>query len=289
MARQINAGETKVGRFDGFLIDPRQVVLDMSNNGRAFESDYSRNNGMIQALMDSFKEHGQLQAVDCHPMADKRLKIDAGFHRYFAALYLTEDSVLQGGEPFPLKVIVTNRNDEEAFLVNLEENLRRRSLSPIDNAFNIRKLRTQYGKSTKEIAEKFSKSPAWVSQTEKLLLLSRPVQEKIHIGKISASDGYILADTPEEKRAEVLKGVAEGDGEEGEAPEPGAIRKAAREAGTNVGGLKLKEFRELCQENDGPASSKHARAIFQAITKVIAGEMKPDNFIKSVERNAKEA
>jgi ParB/RepB/Spo0J family partition protein len=133
-------------------------------------------------------------------MPEKRVKLIYGYNRLRAAL-----EIRQRRADFRLEIKVYDGiNDQDAFIMNLRENMIRSEVSPIDNAHNIRKLVNHYGFETKDVAELYKRSSLWVSDTLKLLTLPCDVQEAVADGVLSREVGLKLSQLPEPEASAVL-------------------------------------------------------------------------------------
>lgn len=198
--------EGACGRSDVFKIAADKIVVD-------FNCNYSRfappNEEELEELAKSIQDHGQWQPVVVTRI-NGTAHLRAGFRRVLAIQHLNKRLVAENKEAFPVKCILCDGNTEDGFLINLEENLRRKSLSPMDIANVIQHLVNGYGKEAKEIAETFGtpnkpKSITWVSQHRQLLTLDNDVQKRIHDGEIPLATALLLASIEPQHRKEVLE------------------------------------------------------------------------------------
>lgn len=195
MAMKIEAGDVK--RTELFLIDPQEIVVDQSANGRwqpHAEAD-------IAARVASFEAVGQLEPVTVRRIAGNRVQLVFGYLRHAAAL---EYNRRHPDATMRLKCTVAQWNDEESLVHNIRENRDRKSTSPVDDAHAQRRLREEHGYPDVKIAELYGVSGAYVSQLKKLLSLSRETQELVHRNELSVSAAMALAELPERDQKEVV-------------------------------------------------------------------------------------
>ncbi|MEU7802707.1 ParB N-terminal domain-containing protein [Micromonospora arborensis] len=76
-------------------------------------------------------------------------------------------------------------------------NLRRRDLSPLEEAREYQKLLAMPGETTRSVAAEVGCTHGQVSKRVKLLTLSVPVQDAIEAGGIPVSDALVLAELPD--------------------------------------------------------------------------------------------
>ena len=281
MTMKLNAGD--VTRSDEFLIDPQEIIVDQSLNGRR----YPHGAPEVSALAHSYESEGQIQAVQVRRVQDNRVQLILGYRRHAAAL-LYNDS--HPDQPMKLKCKVVSVNSEEAFRRNIVENRERSECTPIDDAHNQRRLREEFAWTDGWIAEFYQMSPGYVSSLKKLLLLPSSAQEMIHSRTLSVQAALALADLPDSEVKEVLQTVKEeqqGKGEEeSSAPVNGksnstnkkVIAKVRdKQIDNGVGkstSRSMKEVREFLEGMTGPAESAECKALAENLLKFIQGKLK---------------
>ena len=161
----------------------RQIPLSLvspspMNPRKTFDEDE------LQELADNIEKQGLLQPITVRPIADKTkfavVDGNADFHpeyeiicgerrfRAFSKLYdrwsernLTDSN----GEPInnfsEISAIVREMDDDEAFEAMITENLQRKDVDPIEEAFAFDQL-IQKGKTAEEVAVRFGKSIRFV-------------------------------------------------------------------------------------------------------------------------------
>ncbi len=210
MSRIINA--EGVRRSDMPCVPPSQIIVQHQENTRLYSPD-------VSDLVLGFETIGQLQPCVVRPIPGGFIQLVAGYRRWLAAMELVKRQKKAGvaiEDQFKLKCIVEKMGPGDALLRNISENADRRSLSPIENAVAIQRLRSQHGwndaEGTEKIAKVFGYKSGWVTKTEGLLALSEDERFAVHThfvteGRegISQSVGEILAKVPEDRRAKALK------------------------------------------------------------------------------------
>jgi len=301
MARKIEAGEYRRGEL--FFIPPDEIVVDPKQNGRAFP-ELEQN--AVDDLIEVLESGGQLEPVKVRMITDKRVQLVFGYRR--VAAY----KKVNAGRPAELRLlvpcVVADQNEEEAFLDNVAENVRRKSLSDVDVAFIVRRLREQYGKSEEECAQVFRKSVAWVQRHLKILQLDREILMKIHTGVVPMESAIVLTKVEPEKRGEVLK-AAESEAKEAkaskaekaprtdepeEAPKPvkvktPAVVREARKAGMRERiGRTLKEIKEIHIGLTGPGEPKPIREFAESFLNFAEGWIEEEEYIEAIEKLVRE-
>lgn len=165
-------------------IDPKLLVMDLERNGRAFAPS-------VQDLFKAIKRDGQDTPILVNPLPDGRYEVVAGYRR---ALALQELAKTRPNTRVKAVVRIV-KDATEALQVNASENHDRANLSALDQAVVIQRL-IDHGVDRKEIAQRFSKSNAWITQILKLNTLPTEIQEHVHLGDIPASSAYAMAELP---------------------------------------------------------------------------------------------
>lgn len=181
-----------------------QIVFDWENNGRAVKPN-------LDNLKESIRTKGQLQAVVVYEDSEnasrkseeKIYHLVAGYSRVQAIKELNEEG--SGTEITVLALVSNVSEEEEILLLNIHENINRNNISPIDQAKVINLLKNKFGKSTKEIAEEFKKTPQWVRDTERFNSLDDTTKSLIHGGNIGWQSAVALCSVEPEVREETVQ------------------------------------------------------------------------------------
>lgn len=132
--------------------------------------------GSLQELADSIREHGILQPVLVRPIEDG-YEIIAGERRWRAAQ-------LAGLSRVP--VVVRDINEQQAAEISLIENIQRDDLTVVEEAQAYRRLSDQFGYTQEIIAERIGKSRAYVANTLRILKLPDEVLQMLEKGELNA-------------------------------------------------------------------------------------------------------
>lgn len=211
MSAKINAGEG-VRRGDVFFVDPFQVIVSEEMRGRCTPPTEDK----IISLAESMLDYGQRQPVECRRDGLNRLVLSMGFTRTAAARLIRDGYEIDGQRrcdpEFKMKVLLTDANEETAFLHNIVENAHREATSPIDDAMNQQKLRDRYGKSDAEIARLYRCDYTKIGRLRKLLNLSAEAQNLIHRGAMTVQAGIDILDLPEDQRQTAIAAATQANG-----------------------------------------------------------------------------
>lgn len=216
----------------------------------------------IDQLAKSIFEQGQLQPILVRPNGSEgKYRLIAGRRRY-AAVQLIQELKASGkypeiGDgPITIDAVVTDKDDEQAWLASIQENLQRKQFSPIEIAKNMVEIRKRKGWDdaedwSKHVADFLHVSRATVTETVKLLDLPGKIQRMVHTGELSPASAKDLAAVEESRRDEVLAKAEElADIEEASKP-----KKAAKPAAVPAKG-KAKDAEEP-EEEKGKIKRKH--------------------------------
>jgi ParB family chromosome partitioning protein len=264
VAARINAGD--VGRGDVFFIDPPEIIVDEKLNGRWKTHDAEA----VEDMAKSFEAEGQLQPVQVRKVADNRVQLVLGYRRHRAALLYNQR---HPDSPMKLKCVVVTVNDEEAFRRNIVENKQRAETTPIDDAFNHRRLREEFGWTDAMIAEFYGMTSSYVGLLKKLLMLPTAAQLHVHKRELSVQAAAALADLPAEEQKQALASQQPGESLSK------SVVKQVREKKIARGGKQsrsLAEVRSFLQGLTGPAERPQVKDLCDLLLEYIQGRLADD-------------
>lgn len=137
----------------------------------------------LDALAESIRIHGIIQPLTVRLLPNGYYQIIAGERRWRAAR-------LAGLSQVP--VVVIEADDRKAMELALIENLQRADLNPVEEALGYQQLISEYGMTQEQAAERVGKSRPAVANALRLLSLSRPVQDLLAEGRLSAGHARAL-------------------------------------------------------------------------------------------------
>lgn len=174
----------------------------------------------LQELADNIERQGLLQPITVRPIKDKtrfvvmdgkadffpEYEIICGERRFRAFSKLSDkwsemDVVAPKGESYnrfsDIPAIVREMNDDEAFDAMITENLQRKDVDPMEEAFAFDQL-IQKGRTPEEVALRFGKSVRFVQDRVKLNNLIPELMLAIKDDKMSIAAAMIIAKLGEE-------------------------------------------------------------------------------------------
>jgi len=116
-----------------FIVNPADLLVDESTNGRAFPYTASE----IFQKAKTLKKDGQLQPIIVQRLPGNKVMVVAGTGRTLGAIYLNEKDPDFKENPFLLEAVVRDDEGMDAFAMNVTENFQHKNLSPVDIAHNI--------------------------------------------------------------------------------------------------------------------------------------------------------
>lgn len=162
--------------------------------------------GAIEELSASIKQHGLLQPITVRPHistdanACGNYEIVMGERRYRAWKHNMSDPKF----PMEIPCIVRDMNDEEALDAMITENLQRKDVDPIEEAFAFGQL-VKTGKSIEEIALRFGKSKRFIQERIKLDNLLPELKKMVTDGNLHIGAAMHVCKLTEDEQREFLE------------------------------------------------------------------------------------
>ena len=176
------------------LIHRKELKLSATNPRRHIDENE------LNELAESIKQHGILQPLLIRKNC-KGYEIVAGERRYRAALKANLEK---------LPVIIKSLTDQEVVEIQLIENLQRKDVHPLDEAYGFKNLLEISKFDTKTIAEKIGKNEAYVYSRLKLLDLEETVQLAFQKNEIHLGHALIIARLQPEDQKRALEYTIDG-------------------------------------------------------------------------------
>ncbi|MCK4259424.1 MAG: nucleoid occlusion protein [Halanaerobiales bacterium] len=156
----------------------------------------------LEELAQSIREHGIIQPLTVR-------KFEDGFELIVGERRLRASKIV-GLEQVP--VIIKDFDDEESAAIALVENLQRKDLDFIEEAFGFSKLIDQFGMTQQELAQKVGKSQSTVANKLRLLKLPKDIHKTLLENKLTERHARALLKLEnEEEQRFVLKNIIERD------------------------------------------------------------------------------
>lgn len=163
---------------------PEQIVL--GENSR-WQGTKDQN---VNDLLLSIPLNGQQTPVDVWLDDKGNPHLVYGFRRVQAIKTINEGKK-QEDELAVRCQVIPRPEPLDAFLRNIAENIDRKDTSPMDDAYAHEILRKKFKYSDKAIADRYHKTPSWVSQVSDLLDYVYEIQMMIHAGYLTMNDSKV--------------------------------------------------------------------------------------------------
>ena len=143
------------------------VLLTLSLDQIRTDPDQPRRDiGDIEGLVTSIREHGILQPLIVSPCDDESFQLVAGERRFTAARAAGLEFV-----PAIVRTIDQHRRLE----IQLVENLHRKDLNPLEEAFVLQRLIDEFRLTQRDLASRVGKSATSINQTLRILSLPKEI------------------------------------------------------------------------------------------------------------------
>jgi ParB/RepB/Spo0J family partition protein len=244
-------------------------------SGPVFDEDFQEphDEAAIKSLAKPYEAEGQLQPVQVRRVADNRVQLVMGYRRHAAVV---EFNKVHPDKPMKLKAIVVTINAEEAFRRNIVENRERQETTPIDDAFNQRRLRDDYGWTDTKIAEFYALTAPYVGVLRKLLTLPTETQKLVHARQLSVKAAAALTElSPEEQQKAIEPAQPDATPMKTDLAEKMSSRvvKAVRVARIEKGGKQARSLAEVRKFFEGMNENPPVKALAGMMLEFIQGRL----------------
>lgn len=199
------------------MISIGQIDISKTNPRKSFDEK------ALKELSESIKAHGILQPVLVRPIEkentdSEQFELVCGERRLRAAK-------LAGIEDIPVNIRVLT--DDEAFELQIIENLERKDVHPLDEADAFKKMIDSGKYTIEDVAAKMAKSESFIAQRLKLVDLIDDVRKDFLAGYLGIGHAIQIAKADEEKQKSIYNDAKPWN-EDGE-PDYGTISKLKEE------------------------------------------------------------
>ena len=159
--------------------------------------------GNLDDLTASVKEHGVLQPLLVRPLPNGRYQLVAGERRWRA-------STAAGLDAIP--ALIEEIDDDTALEIAVIENLQREDLSPLDEAMIYDKMIRQHGYSIRRLAQKLGKDKGYLENRLRLADAPQEIRDLVSVRKDTLSHAYELLKVEDpKKRKQLAEAVGRGE------------------------------------------------------------------------------
>lgn len=180
------------------------VAPSPMNPRKTFDED------ALQELADNIRQQGLIQPITVRPRtvqlsldsyANDGYEIVCGERRYRALCNLNAESP----EQWPtISAIVREMTDDEAFDAMITENLQRKDVDPMEEAYAFSQL-IEKGNTAEEVAIRFGKSVRFVQDRVKLNNLIPELLLKVRDGSMAIAAGMVICKFEEDSQRKFLR------------------------------------------------------------------------------------
>jgi len=167
----------------------KEVELIKIKPGR-FQPRSNFDNEKLMELTASIKEQGVLSPILVREIGLNEFEVIAGERRLRA-------SKMAGLKKIPC--LIDQKEDQDALVSALIENLQREDLNPVEEARGLDRLKREFGLTQDEVASSTGKARSTVANSLRILSLPTSVLDLLALGKIEKGHAKLLASmTPSE-------------------------------------------------------------------------------------------
>lgn len=184
------------------VYEDKMITLDLIRRP-AYPDRLDADVDSLAELMDSMTNIGLLHPIAVKPI-DNGFEVISGDRRLTAATALgwTEVWCTVHRDLSPLDVSV----------MRAQENLQRQNLSPMEEAFAVRRVYIDHQMSITSICDHFNRSHKWVSSRLALCDLSESLRISVHSGALPISHALALAAIKDDVTRESMHGLCRAEG-----------------------------------------------------------------------------
>lgn len=177
-------------------LELKQIIVNKDFNAR-------KNYRGVEQLAEKIKKEGQITPIIVTRVSDKKYNLVAGFRRHAALSLLYKDN-----KQIKIYSQICEMDDEhEVFMVNLTENLERKSLSTYEIAARCCYMQHDLKMKRKEILERMGSGDLSATYIDNLMRCHNKLDDKI-LAEWSKQKGYCTTDALN-KMAKFEKGSVE--------------------------------------------------------------------------------
>lgn len=166
------------------------ITVSTTNPRKHFDED------ALTELSRSIAQYGVMTPVLLRPLGEK-YELVCGERRYRASL-------MAGKTEIPANI--RNLSDDEAFELQIIENLERKEVHPLDEAEAFRRMLDSGKYQLQDIATKLAKTEVFVTQRLKLNDLTENIKRDFFNGELNLSQAVLVARLEHEHQDEIYEG-----------------------------------------------------------------------------------
>lgn len=188
---------------EDFLAEVEIKLIKLSSTNEMFRDPGDMKEDGLSELMQSIREMGVLQPVLLRASGNGGYILVAGERRLRACTALGMDSI-----PAFVKIM----SEEEAFELQLTENLQRKDVHPMKEARAFKFLQDKHEWNTAELAVRFGKSETYILQRLKLMELLPEISKDFAAGDLTLGQALVIARLQKEDQKTLVEDCKDDNG-----------------------------------------------------------------------------
>ena len=175
----------------------KEIDLEKIKPGR-FQPRSNFDDAKLEELTNSIKNQGVLSPILVRELGLNEFEVIAGERRLRA-------SKKAGLKAIPC--LVDQKQDQDALVSALIENLQREDLNPVEEARGLDRLKREFGLTQDEVATSTGKARSTIANALRILSLPNPVLEMLSRGEIEKGHAKLLASMEPKEAEETAKKI----------------------------------------------------------------------------------
>ena len=175
----------------------KEIELNTIKPGR-FQPRANFDNEKLEELTASIKNQGVLSPILVREMGLNEYEVIAGERRLRA-------TKMAGLKTIPC--LVDQKQDQDALISALIENLQREDLNPLEEAKGLDRLKREFGLTQEEVAASTGKARSTIANSLRLLSLPPKVLDMLSAGQIEKGHAKLLASLDPQEALKVAENI----------------------------------------------------------------------------------
>jgi len=182
--KTLNKGlDALLGQTNNKQRSVKEINIKKIKPGR-FQPRTSFDKNKLEELTGSIKKQGVLSPILVRELGLNEFEVIAGERRLRA-------TKMAGLETIPC--LVDQKEDQDALISALIENLQREDLNPVEEAMGLDRLKREFGLTQDEVASSTGKARSTIANSLRILTLPKSVLEMLSQGVIEKGHAKLLA------------------------------------------------------------------------------------------------
>ena len=194
----LNKGlEALLGQTETKQRTVKEIELEKIKPGR-FQPRSNFDNEKLGELTDSIKNQGVLSPILVRELGLNEFEVIAGERRLRASKQAGLTSI---------PCLVDQKQDQDALISALIENLQREDLNPVEEARGLDRLKREFGLTQDEVAQSTGKARSTIANSLRILTLPSSILDMLSSGMIEKGHAKLLASMEPKEAEEAAKKI----------------------------------------------------------------------------------